>query len=127
MKTAQAVQSLHECQSVKWINALVQEGRQITATDIADNFAISCGSGYSIIHEELGYHKICARWVTKQLTYEHKQVCSVSAASLQQKTSFMYGIRKFTVQTNKCVVRLRDYVKKWQYICPSTPFVEYRK
>jgi hypothetical protein len=33
---------------------------------------ISYGSGYSIIHKAHGYHKICARWVPKQLTDDHK-------------------------------------------------------
>jgi len=36
---------------------------------------ISCGSAYSIIHKNLKYYKICARWVTKQLTDEHKWAC----------------------------------------------------
>jgi hypothetical protein len=33
---------------------------------------IRCGSAYSNNHEDLGYHKTCARWVPKQLTDEHR-------------------------------------------------------
>jgi len=42
--------------SVEWINALVQEDRQITVTDTADKLGISCGSVYSIISKDFGYH-----------------------------------------------------------------------
>jgi ribosomal protein S25 len=47
--------------SAEQVNARVQEERWITVTDTADKFDISCVSAYSIIHEDLGYHKICAR------------------------------------------------------------------
>jgi hypothetical protein len=45
----------------------------ITLTNIADKLDIRCGSAYFIIHEDFGYRKICARWVPKQLTDEHKR------------------------------------------------------
>jgi hypothetical protein len=61
--------------NVEQVNALVQEDRQITVTHTADELEISCGSAYSIVHEDLGYHKICASWVPKQLTDEQKQAC----------------------------------------------------
>jgi hypothetical protein len=54
--------------NVELINGLVQEDRLITVTDTANKLDISCGSANSIIHKDLGYHNICARWVTKQLT-----------------------------------------------------------
>jgi hypothetical protein len=58
-------------QCVERINALVQGDRQFNVTDIADELDISCGSAYSISHVDLGYHKICARCVPKQLMDEH--------------------------------------------------------
>jgi hypothetical protein len=61
--------------NAKAVNALFQEDRKITVTDIANKLDISCGFTYSIMHEDLGYHKICARWVPKQLTDEKKWVC----------------------------------------------------
>jgi hypothetical protein len=45
------------------------------ANRVADKLDIRYGSAYYIIHEDLRYHKICARWVPKQLTDEHKQAC----------------------------------------------------
>jgi hypothetical protein len=61
--------------NVERVNALVQEDRQITVTDVADEVDISCGSAYSIIHEDTGYNKICARWLPNQLTEEHMWEC----------------------------------------------------
>jgi hypothetical protein len=58
--------------NVEQVNAMVQEDRQITVTDIADKLNFSSGSVYSIIHEGVGYHKTCVRWVPKPLTDEHK-------------------------------------------------------
>jgi ribosomal protein S25 len=46
---------------VKQVNALVQEDIWITVTDIGDKLDISCGFAYSSIHEDLGYHEMCAR------------------------------------------------------------------
>jgi predicted transcriptional regulator len=45
-------------ENVERINAL-EEGRWITVTDIANKLDISCGSAYSFMHEDLGYHKYC--------------------------------------------------------------------
>jgi len=42
--------------NVEWVNSLVQEERWITVTCIANKSGISCGSAYSIIHKDNGYH-----------------------------------------------------------------------
>jgi len=34
---------------------------------------------------------------------------------------------KFVDQSNKCVEKVGDYVKKLQYFCSCVPFVEWRK
>ena len=35
---------------------------------------ISHGSDYEMMHNKLGFHKVCARWVPKQLAEVHKQM-----------------------------------------------------
>jgi hypothetical protein len=60
---------------VEQVNALVQDDRGITVNDTTKKLEISCGSAYSITYENIRYHKICAQWVPKQLTDEHKQAC----------------------------------------------------
>ena len=47
--------------------------RRLTIDEVANRLQISHGSAYEIIHNRLGFHKVCARWVTKQLTTLHKQ------------------------------------------------------
>lgn len=47
--------------------------RRVTVDDVAHRLQISHGSAYEIIHNRLGFHKVCARWVPKQLTQLHKQ------------------------------------------------------
>jgi len=58
--------------SVEWVCAPVQENRHFTVTDIAYMLDMNQGSVYSINHKDLGYCKICARWVPKYLTDEHR-------------------------------------------------------
>jgi hypothetical protein len=48
--------------------------RQVTIDEVANRLQISHGSAYEIIHNRLGFHKVCARWVPKQLTVLHKQM-----------------------------------------------------
>ncbi|PNF13580.1 hypothetical protein B7P43_G18274 [Cryptotermes secundus] len=45
----------------------------LTIDEVANHLKISHGSAYEIIHNRLGFHKVCARWVPKQLTVLHKQ------------------------------------------------------
>jgi hypothetical protein len=48
--------------------------RRVTIDEVANRLKINNGSAYRIIHHRLGFHKVCARWVPKQLTMLHKQI-----------------------------------------------------
>ena len=48
---------------------------------------ISHGSAYEMMHNKLGFHKVCARWVPKHLTELHKQMC----VDISQKHLGYYG------------------------------------
>ena len=52
--------------------AMILENRRVTIDELANHFEISHGSAYDIIHNRLGFRKVCARWVPKQLTEEQK-------------------------------------------------------
>ena len=52
---------------------MVLANRRVTIDEVANHLKISHGSAYEIIHNRLGFHKVCARWVPKQLTVLHKQ------------------------------------------------------
>ncbi|XP_045132250.1 histone-lysine N-methyltransferase SETMAR-like [Portunus trituberculatus] len=47
--------------------------RRVIIDEVACSLQISHGSAFQIIHDELGFHKVCARWVPRELTAEHKR------------------------------------------------------
>jgi histone-lysine N-methyltransferase SETMAR len=53
--------------------AMILTDRRITTRNIASALDISEGSAYSMVHGILGPHKVCVRWVPKELTEEHKR------------------------------------------------------
>ena len=57
--------------------------RPVTIDEVAHVLQISHGSVYELMHNKLGFHKVCARWVPKQLTEVHKQ----TRVDISQKTS----------------------------------------
>ncbi|CAI9716885.1 Hypothetical predicted protein [Octopus vulgaris] len=52
-------------------DALIREGRRLTLDELAENLEVSHGSAYNIV-ESLGFSKVCARWVPRELTTERK-------------------------------------------------------
>ena len=47
--------------------------RRVTIDEVAHVLQISHGSAYQLMHDKLGFHKVYAKWVTKQLAEVHKQ------------------------------------------------------
>jgi hypothetical protein len=41
--------------------------------DVASTLDTSKGSAHSVVHDILGFHKVCPWWVPKELTVEHKR------------------------------------------------------
>ena len=54
------------------VEKLIREDRRITIDDIAECVGVSHGSAVNIVYE-LGFAKVCARWVPRQLLDFHKQ------------------------------------------------------
>ena len=42
---------------------MVLANQRVAIDELACSLQISHGSAYQIIHDELGFHKVCARWV----------------------------------------------------------------
>ena len=53
--------------------AITEDNRWVTIDEVAYVLQIIHGSAYQTMHKKLGFHKVCARWVPKQLTEVHKQ------------------------------------------------------
>ena len=47
--------------------------RRVTLGEVAHVLQISHGSANELMHNKLGFYKVCARWVPKQLIDVHKQ------------------------------------------------------
>jgi hypothetical protein len=62
------------------VRAIVLSDRGETIEEIASQLGISQGSACSLVHDNLGFHKVSATWVPKHLTEEHKHnqldICS---------------------------------------------------
>ena len=54
------------------IEQRIRDYRRVTVDEIAVEFNMSHGSAYNIVHDDLGYRKVCSRWVRRQLS-DHKR------------------------------------------------------
>jgi len=67
---------------------LIRENR-ITVEEVAGRLNVSVGSAYSLIHDSLKFSKVCARWVPKELTEDHKRkhldICSRHLACYREE------------------------------------------
>ena len=52
---------------------MVPLDKRVTIDEVAHVLQICHSSAYEMMHNKLGLHKVCARWVPKQLTEVHKQ------------------------------------------------------
>jgi len=52
---------------------MILKNRRVSIDDVANSLNISHGSAFTIMHDKLGFRKVCARWVPRELTEEHKR------------------------------------------------------
>ena len=65
---------------VSKVNKRVRDDRLFTISDLSLQFPqISRTLLYDTVGSHLGYRKVCARWVPKMLTEEHKKQCVACA------------------------------------------------
>jgi len=60
-------------EKIQQAREMVWTNRRVAIDEVACSLQISHGSAHQIIHDELGFHKVCARWVPRELTAEHKR------------------------------------------------------
>jgi hypothetical protein len=55
------------------VNEKIRENRRFTLSELSTHFQhIFRSLLHEIVTEYVKYHKLCARWVPKMLTYDHK-------------------------------------------------------
>src|SRR5215469_9882069 len=58
--------------TIQQVNEEIQKDRRVKIRTVAETLHISKSSVHRIVHHTLGYRKVCARWVPKQLSEVHK-------------------------------------------------------
>jgi hypothetical protein len=96
------------------VDTLIREDRRLTLAHVADIVAFSHGSAQAIVHDDLGYHKVCALWVPKQFTAQHKQqrvdVATRFLQHYEEDPSILERIVQQAVQT-----RLHEQPKSFSF------------
>jgi hypothetical protein len=57
--------------------------QRISVSEVADMLDISYNSACAILYDNVGYWKMCAKWVPRQLTDPYKQCMEVATQFLQ--------------------------------------------
>ena len=60
-------------ETIAAVEAIVKENRCVTVHEIAAHLDMSHGSAHHIIHDDLQFHKVSAKWVPCQLTAELRE------------------------------------------------------
>jgi hypothetical protein len=89
MQSARVVQPQPQPHKEESARELILQNRRGTIDEIAEQLNISIGSAYSVVHDNLQFHKLYARWVPKELTDEHKRmrldICSRHSARRREE------------------------------------------
>ena len=64
--------SAHSSANIDQADALIKENRRITINELSESIGVTAGNAVKIM-DILGYSKVCARWVPRQLTEAHEQ------------------------------------------------------
>jgi transposase len=68
------------------VNELIRGDRRITVKDIMATLSIGANAANEIIHDHLGFSKVWARWVPRQLTPDKKESRLNACALLVMET-----------------------------------------
>jgi histone-lysine N-methyltransferase SETMAR len=94
------------------VDDMIRQDRRLKIRTIAAALDISKSRVHEIVHDLLGYRKVCARWVPKQLTDVHKE--TRMALSLTH-------LSRYHVEGNKFLERIITGDETWvHYDTPET-------
>ena len=109
------------------VEKVIREKRRVTVKEVASLLDISVGSVHHIIHDELKFQNVCARWVPKRLTPEMRDVsmlvkrfCLGMLGMVKHFSSeSSLGIRVGYTSTNR-----NESDRAW---CGATPYPQNRR
>ena len=76
---------------------IIRAERRVTVDTVATAIGCSRGQAYNMMHEGLGFHKMCSRWVPRQLTPQNTKArewachCSISSTTRMKGTTCFPG------------------------------------
>ena len=104
-------------EAIAAVEAIVKENRRVTVYEIAARLDMSHGSAHHIVHDVLQFHKVSARWVTRQLTAELKERrVDVCQEILKHPMSFWPVVW----QLRNCVPPLPDHRSTTYWVLHTT-------
>lgn len=110
------------------VRDMVLLDRWMTIDEVGNHAQISHGSAYEIIHNRLGFHKVCARWVPKQLTMMHKQMhLDICLQNLDHYYKEGDAFLDRIITGNKTWIHHYDLECKWQSVECKHPQSPIRK
>jgi histone-lysine N-methyltransferase SETMAR len=84
---------------------LVLEDRKDTITATAQNLNVGHRSVYEVVYDSLGLHKVCARWVPRQLKRKHKLSCmDISSCHLKYYHNEQENFLKSIIIEDKALI-----------------------
>ena len=82
--------------SIASVNEMIQANRRVTTREISHELNLCKGTVNTIIHQHLGYNKICTAWVPKHLTLDHEKrrmgFCHQHLIRYEKNSAFLYRI-----------------------------------
>ena len=90
--------------NISRVETCILADRRVTVHEIANELSLSVGSVETIIHEQLKFFKVSARWVPQQLTDEHKQ---------QRLDACQALITRYQEEENKFLSRIVTCDETW--------------
>ena len=60
--------------NLRKVEELIRENSRVTIDEVAGVIYYSHGQAYAMMHDQLNFRKVCARWVSKQRTAENQQI-----------------------------------------------------
>jgi [histone H3]-lysine36 N-dimethyltransferase SETMAR len=73
-------------ENINAVRALVGENRHVTYQEIETILGIGSAAVRNILHERLGYRKVCSRWVPHRLTEKHMEAREMRSWTLNHGT-----------------------------------------
>ena len=96
-------------EAIAAVETIVQEIRRVTVHEIAAHLDMCHKSAHHIVHDVLQFHKMSARWVSRQLTAELKER---RVDACQELLNFSRGIHSLPNRWNTCIERNAEFVEK---------------